>query len=471
LNRQTGALSKTIDRGSRGISFTLSALVFNVVPTMLELSIVCGVLAATCGPAYAGVALSTVAIYSMFTLSFTEWRTKFRVAMNKADNEAGNKAVDSLINFETVKYFNNEEYEAKVYDKYQKKYEEASLITSQTLAALNFGQNLIFSSALSVIMMMAANDIMSGNMSVGSLVMVNGLLFQLSVPLGFLGSVYREIRQAMIDMQVMFQLMSITPKISSSESQPKLAITPQSAEIEFNKVSFEYIHGQKILNGLTFKVPPGARFAIVGGSGSGKSTIIRLLYRFYQPSSGSISIGGQNIQAVDLDSVRRGISVVPQDCVLFHNTIRHNIAYGDLTASEESVRSVARMAELDQSIQDWPQGYDTQVGERGLKLSGGEKQRVAIARAILKNSPILIFDEATSSLDSITEQSIMRALNIATKDRTSIIIAHRLSTVVDCDQILVLDHGQVVEQGTHQELVSKTDSYYHKLWLSQNQTQ
>jgi len=320
-------------------------------------------------------------------------------------------------------------------------------------------------------MMMAANDIMSGNMSVGSLVMVNGLLFQLSVPLGFLGSVYREIRQAMIDMQVMFQLMSITPKISSSELQPKLMITPQSAEIEFNKVSFEYIHGQKILNGLTFKVPPGARFAIVGGSGSGKSTIIRLLYRFYQPSSGSISIGGQNIQAVDLDSVRRGISVVPQDCVLFHNTIRHNIAYGDLTASDESVRSVARMAELDQSIQDWPQGYDTQVGERGLKLSGGEKQRVAIARAILKNSPILIFDEATSSLDSITEQSIMRALNIATKDRTSIIIAHRLSTVVDCDQILVLDHGQVVEQGTHQELVSKTDSYYHKLWLSQNQSQ
>lgn len=245
LNRQTGALSKTIDRGSRGISFTLSALVFNVVPTMLELSIVCGVLAATCGPAYAGVALSTVAIYSMFTLSFTEWRTKFRVAMNKADNEAGNKAVDSLINFETVKYFNNEEYEAKIYDKYQKRYEEASLITSQTLAALNFGQNLIFSSALSVIMMMAAKDIMAGNMSVGSLVMVNGLLFQLSVPLGFLGSVYREIRQAMIDMQVMFQLMSITPKISSSDSHPKLKITPQSAEIEFNKVFFEYIHGQK----------------------------------------------------------------------------------------------------------------------------------------------------------------------------------------------------------------------------------
>lgn len=370
LNRQTGALSKTIDRGSRGISFTLSALVFNVVPTALELSIVCSVLAVTCGPAYAGVAFTTVAMYSLFTLAFTEWRTKFRVAMNKADNEAGNKAVDSLINYETVKYFNNENYEAGVYDKYLRKYESASLKTSQTLAALNFGQNLIFSSALSVIMMMAAQDIMAGNMSVGSLVMVNGLLFQLSVPLGFLGSVYREIRQALIDMQVMFQLMSVPPKIAPDKTLPPLAITPQSASINFDNVSFEYIHGQRILDNLTFTVPAGARYAIVGGSGSGKSTIVRLLYRFYQPGQGSISIGDQRIDSVDVDTVRRSISVVPQDCVLFHNTIRHNIGYGDLTKGDLEVETAAKMAELHNSIKDWPSGYNTQVGERGLKLSG-----------------------------------------------------------------------------------------------------
>ena len=370
LNRQTGALSKTIDRGSRAISFALSALVFNVAPTLLELSIVAGVLAATCGPAYAGVAVTTVALYSMFTLSFTEWRTKFRVAMNRADNEAGNKAVDSLINYETVKYFNNEQYEAGVYNKYLKKYEEASLKTSQSLAALNFGQNLIFSSALSVIMCMAARDILAGNMSVGGLVMVNGLLFQLSVPLGFLGSVWREIRQALIDMQVMFQLMSVQPKIPSTETLPKLDITRETAAIEFNKVSFEYIHGQKILNELTFRVPAGARYAIVGGSGSGKSTVIRLLYRFYQPASGSVRVAGQDIASRDLESVRRSVSVVPQDCVLFHDTIRHNIGYGNLAASEEEVAAAAGMAELHTSILDWPKGYDTQVGERGLKLSG-----------------------------------------------------------------------------------------------------
>ena len=471
LNRQTGALSKTIDRGSRGINFALSALVFNVVPTVLELSLVCGILYYSCGPAYSLVALSTVSVYSAFTLWFTEYRTQFRVAMNKADNEAGNKAVDSLINYETVKYFNNEKYETSIYDSYLKRYEDASLKTSQTLALLNFGQNAIFSTALSVIMVMAAQDIMAGNMSVGNLVMVNGLLFQLSVPLGFLGSVYREIRQALIDMQVMFQLMSVPTKISSKPcaSVPVLDISPHTAEISFNKVTFEYIRGQKILNELSFTVPSGARYAIVGGSGSGKSTIIRLLYRFYQPGSGTITVGGRQIESVDVTSLRRNISVVPQDCVLFHNTIRHNIAYGDLAAGEREVERAARMAELHQSILGWPKGYDTQVGERGLKLSGGEKQRVAIARAVLKDSPILVFDEATSSLDSITENSIMRALDEATRGRTSILIAHRLSTVVNCDNILVLDKGRVVEQGTHAQLLEKRDSYYNRLWSSQHQ--
>ena len=470
LNRQTGALSKTIDRGSRGISFALSALYFNILPTAVELALVCGILAGTCGPAYAGVAFSTVAVYSAFTLYFTEKRTKIRKAMNQADNEAGNKAVDSLINYETVKYFNNEQYEAAVYDSALSKYEVASLRISQTLAQLNFGQGLIISSALSVIMMMAAQDIMAGNMTVGGLVMVNGLLFQLSVPLGFLGSVYREIRQALQDMEVMFQLLSVTPKIASNPSMPELVLSPETAAISFDKVTFEYIHGQRILNDLSFTVPSGGRYAIVGGSGSGKSTIIRLLYRFYQPSSGSITVGNKKIEAVDVASLRRNISVVPQDCVLFHNTIRHNIAYGDLEAGEERVERAARMAELHQSILEWPRGYDTQVGERGLKLSGGEKQRVAIARTILKDSPILVFDEATSSLDSITEKSIMRALDEATRGRTSIIIAHRLSTVVDCDQILVLDKGRLVEQGTHSDLVEREGSFYRALWLSQHQT-
>jgi len=418
---------------------------------------------------YGAVALSAVSLYSGFTLAITQWRTKFRVNMNKADNEAGNKAVDSLINYETVKYFNNEDYEASQYDKSLKMYEDASLKTSTSLAALNFGQNAIFSVALSGIMIMASREILAGTMTVGDLVMVNGLLFQLSIPLGFLGSVYREIRQALIDMQIMFQLMTVDPKVSSQPDAPKLTVTPQTAEIAFNNVCFEYVEGQRILQNLTFTVPPGKSFAIVGGSGSGKSTVIRLLFRFFEPNSGSISVGGKDISVVDLDSLRRNIAIVPQDSVLFHNTIHHNIRYGDLSASEEQIFRAARMAELHETIEDWPKGYQTQVGERGLKLSGGEKQRVSIARAILKDSPILIFDEATSSLDSITENSIMRALAQATSGRTSICIAHRLSTVVNCDEILVLDHGEVVERGSHSQLLEDPKSFYSVLWNSQHE--
>jgi len=468
LNRQTGALSKTIDRGSRGISFVLSAIVFNVAPTLLELGLVCGILAHQCGPAYSAVALGTVGLYAAFTLGVTQWRTQFRVAMNRADNEAGNKAIDSLINFETVKYFNNEDYEARQYDKSLVKYEEASLKTNWSLAFLNFGQGFIFSAALSTIMVMAAKEIMEGTMTVGNLVMVNGLLFQLSVPLGFLGSVYREIRQALIDMQVMFQLLSVKPVISSIPAAPPLNITPENASIHFSNVNFQYIPGQPILRDLSFSVPPGQSYAIVGGSGSGKSTIIRLLFRFFEPNSGSIRVGNETISDVSLESLRRQIAIVPQDSVLFHNTIKHNIGYGDLSAGVEKVEEAAKMAELHNSILEWPNGYDTQVGERGLKLSGGEKQRVAIARAILKNSPILVFDEATSSLDSITEQSIMRALGEATRGRTSVIIAHRLSTVVNCDKILVMQRGKIAEMGTHAQLLSKPTSLYSELWNSQH---
>merc|ERR1719367_2313050 len=305
-------------------------------------------------------------------------------------------------------------------------------------------------------------------MSVSHLVMVNGLLFQISVPLGFLGSVWRELRQALIDMQVMFQLMTVEPKMSTEAVKPPLKISDKTSNIVFDNVSFSYVCGQQILDNLSFEVPAGQRYAIVGGSGSGKSTVIRLLYRFYSPKSGSIRIGDQEINGLDLSSVRRSISVVPQDCVLFHNTIRHNIGYSNLGASTQEVESAADMAELHSSILDWPSGYDTQVGERGLKLSGGEKQRVAIARAILKNSPILVFDEATSSLDSITEQSIMRALGEATRGRTSVIIAHRLSTVVNCDKILVMERGEIAEMGTHAQLLSNPTSLYSTLWNSQH---
>jgi len=469
LNRQTGALSKTIDRGSRGITTVLNALVFNILPTIFELGLVTGILALSCGPQFSAVALGAVASYAAFTLSVTSWRTQFRINMNRAENLAGNRAIDSLINYETVKYFNNEKYELQEYDKHLKKYEGAALKTSSSLALLNFGQGAIFSAALGVIMYMATQEIVAGRMTVGDLVMVNGLLFQLSIPLNFLGSVYREMRLSLTDMQVMFELMKLQPQIS----QPAVAkdlIACDKADITFDNVSFEYVAGNPILNNLSFTVPHGKRVAIVGGSGSGKSTLIRLLYRFYEPCSGSIHIGGEDVRDYDMEKLRRNIAIVPQDCVLFHNTIQHNIAYGDLeaAASEARVTEVAKMCELHSSIETWPNGYQTQVGERGLKLSGGEKQRVAIARAVLKGSPILVFDEATSSLDSITENSIMRALNKATEGRTSILIAHRLSTVVNCDLIMVLDKGRIVETGTHQELLAAPNSLYSKLWESQN---
>ncbi|XP_011196097.1 iron-sulfur clusters transporter ABCB7, mitochondrial isoform X2 [Zeugodacus cucurbitae] len=468
LNKQTGALSKTIDRGSRGINFVLSAMLFNIVPTIFELTLVSSILGMKCGLAFAGVSMGCVGVYAAFTLAVTQWRTKFRIYMNQAENEAGNKAVDSLINYETVKYFNNEQFEAGRYNEVLKKYEAASLKTSTSLAMLNFGQNAIFSSALSIIMVLAANEISKGNMTVGDLVMVNGLLFQLSIPLGFLGSVYREVRQALLDMQSMFTLMNVDARISSAPNAPQLAVGTDNASIEFRNVSFEYESGKPIFKDMSFTIPAGKTIAFVGGSGSGKSSMVRLLFRFFEPNAGKIFINGQDISEVDLDSLRHAIAVVPQDSVLFHDTIQHNIHYGNLNKSQDDVENAARMADLHDSIISWPKQYDTQVGERGLKLSGGEKQRVAIARAILKNSPILIFDEATSSLDSITEQNILQALSRATANRTSICIAHRLSTVMDADEIFVLENGRVGERGTHAELLKK-NGLYARLWETQTQ--
>uniref|UniRef100_A0A8C4EGX8 Iron-sulfur clusters transporter ABCB7, mitochondrial n=1 Tax=Dicentrarchus labrax TaxID=13489 RepID=A0A8C4EGX8_DICLA len=461
LSRQTGALSKAIDRGTRGISFVLSALVFNLGPTVFEMALVSAILYYKCGGQFAAVALGTLSAYTLFTILVTQWRTRFRIEMNKADNEAGNAAIDSLLNYETVKYFNNEKYEAEKYDGYLKIYESSSLKTTSTLAMLNFGQSAIFSVGLTGIMLLASKGIAAGTMTVGDLVMVNGLLFQLSLPLNFLGTVYRETRQALIDMNTLFTLLNVDTKIKR-DLAPALTIPPQEATIRFEDVYFEYLEGQKVLNGVSFEVPAGKKVAIVGGSGSGKSTIVRLLFRFYEPQRGNIYIAGQNIRDVSLDSLRKALGVVPQDAVLFHNTIFYNLQYGNINATPEEVYQVARLAGIHDAILRMPYGYDTQVGERG------EKQRVAIARAILKNPPILLYDEATSSLDSITEENILNSMKEMVKDRTSMFIAHRLSTIVDADEIIVLNGGKVAERGSHHTLLTNPSSLYADLWNTQN---
>ncbi|XP_077163579.1 iron-sulfur clusters transporter ABCB7, mitochondrial isoform X2 [Paroedura picta] len=421
-----------------------------------------------CGAQFALVSLGTLGAYTIFTVGVTQWRTKFRIEMNKADNDAGNAAIDSLLNYETVKYFNNEKYEAEQYDGFLKSYENASLKTTTTLALLNFGQSTIFSIGLTAIMVLASQGIIAGNLTVGDLVMVNGLLFQLSLPLNFLGTVYRETRQALIDMNTLFTLLNIDTKIKDKELAPPLQITPQTASIAFDNVHFEYLQGQKVLSGVSFEVPAGRKVAIVGGSGSGKSTLVRLLFRFYEPQQGDIYVAGQNIQDVSLDSLRKAIGVVPQDAVLFHNSIFYNLLYGNTSASAEEVYAVAKLAGIHDAILRMPNGYNTQVGERGLKLSGGEKQRIAIARAILKNPPIILYDEATSSLDSITEENILSAMRDMVRYRTSVFIAHRLSTVVDADEIIVLDQGKVAERGKHSDLITSSSSLYYEMWHTQS---
>ncbi|GAB5584709.1 iron-sulfur clusters transporter ABCB7 [Prionailurus iriomotensis] len=469
LSRQTGALSKAIDRGTRGISFVLSALVFNLLPIMFEVTLVSGILYYRCGAQFALVTLGTLGAYTAFTVAVTRWRTRFRIEMNKADNDAGNAAIDSLLNYETVKYFNNENYEAQRYDRFLKTYETASLKSTSTLAMLNFGQSAIFSVGLTAIMVLASQGIVAGTLTVGDLVMVNGLLFQLSLPLNFLGTVYRETRQALIDMNTLFTLLKVDTRIKDKAMASPIQITPQTSTVVFDNVHFEYVEGQKVLDGVSFEVPAGKKVAIVGGSG--KSTIVRLLFRFYEPQKGNIYLAGQNIQDVSLESLRRAVGVVPQDAVLFHNTIYYNLLYGNIHASPEEVYAVAKLAGLHDSILRMPHGYDTQVGERGLKLSaanGGEKQRVAIARAILKDPPVILYDEATSSLDSITEETILGAMRDAVKHRTSIFIAHRLSTVVDADEIIVLDQGKIAERGTHHGLLGNPGSIYSEMWHTQS---
>lgn len=466
LNRQTGALSRTIDRGSRSIDFVLRSLLFNVVPTALEIGLVSGILAHQFGWQYAGVSLATLSAYTAFTVGITQWRTQFRRNMNRLENEASNKVVDSLMNYETVKYFNNEDHEALRYDDSLRGYQEASLKTLTSLSFLNAGQNAIFSVGLTAMMLMAGQGVAEGTLTVGDLVLVNTMLFQLSIPLNFIGSVYRDIRQAVIDMEAMSDLRAVRPIIGTSGGQVKVEVGPKS--IEFENVHFSYASERPILNGTSFSIQPGTTTAIVGLSGSGKSTILKLFYRFYDANEGRIMVNGKDIREYKLDSYRKSIAVVPQDTVLFNESIFYNIHYGNLDATKEQVIQAARVARIHDSIMNFPMGYDTVVGERGLKLSGGEKQRVAIARAILKDSDVLLFDEATSSLDSETESEIVRNFKEISETKTSLIIAHRLSTIQDADNIIVMENGRAVESGTHFELLQRKDSRYAEMWMRQH---
>ncbi|CAK4085093.1 unnamed protein product [Aphanomyces euteiches] len=469
LDRQTGALARTIDRGSRSIDFVLRSILFNVAPTALEIALVSGIMASQFGWKYAGVTLGTLTAYTAFTVGITQWRTEIRRRMNKLENEAGGKVIDSLMNYETVKYFNNEKHEADRYDSTLREYQDASLKTQTSLSFLNAGQNFIFSAGLTAIMYMASDGIVQGHLTVGDLVLVNGLLFQLSIPLNFIGSVYREVRQSVIDMEAMFALQSVAPVIKTADNATTdITRTPKS--IEFENVAFGYRPDTPILTGTSFRVPPGQTIAVVGSSGSGKSTILRLLYRFYDVEGGRILVDGKDIRSMDVDTFRKLIAVVPQDTVLFNDTIMYNIRYGNLQATDEQVKNAAKVAQIHDSIERFPEGYNTKVGERGLKLSGGEKQRVAIARAMLKDAPILLFDEATSALDSETEHEIVKEFKAIGLHKTTLIIAHRLSTIQDADEIIVMDKGTVVERGTHVELLQLPQSRYADMWNRQQQT-
>ena len=465
LNRQTGGLTRAIDRGSKGIEFLLRFAAFEIVPVLVELIAVGIVLWATFGLAYAAVTVTTVIIYIIYTIKVTEWRIAIRRKMNLADENASTKAIDSLLNFETVKYFNSEKIEADRFDNAMKSYEDSAVKARASLSVVNIGQGAIIAIGLFLIMGMAGEDIASEKMSIGDFVVVNTFLLQLYLPLNFLGFVYREIRQSLLDIGRMFALVDEMPDIVDKENAYDLDV--HSGKIEFKNIKFSF-GNRVILKNLSFVVNPGHKVAIVGPTGAGKSTISKLLFRFYDPSSGIISIDNQNIKDVTQSSLRSNIGVVPQDTVLFNDTIKYNIAYSKPGASIEEINNAAKLSSIDRFIANLEIGYDTIVGERGLKLSGGEKQRVAIARALLKNPKIFIFDEATSALDSKTEKSIEKSLKKLSNKNSTLVIAHRLSTIIDADKIIVLENGIIAEQGSHKELIKK-NGLYAEMWLRQQE--
>jgi ABC-type transport system involved in Fe-S cluster assembly fused permease/ATPase subunit len=468
LERKTGGLTRVLERGRNGIETIVRMVILQLVPTIVEVTLLMAVLLWKFDWRYVLATLITVVIYMYYTYIATEWRIGIRRKMNDSDTEANTKAIDSLLNYETVKYFNSEEREAARYDRSMERYEQASVKAYTSLAVLNTGQAIIFTAGLTATMVMCAIGVRSGRNTVGDFVMVNAMMIQLYQPLNFMGMVYREIKQAIIDIEKMFSVLSRNPEIKDSPDAVPLIVT--SGNVRFDNVQFAYEPDRPILKGLSFEVPAGKTVAIVGPSGAGKSTISRLLFRLYDVSSGRILIDGQDIRNVTQASLRASIGMVPQDTVLFNDTIRYNIRYGRWEASDTEVEEAARLAQIDGFIRMSPKGYETQVGERGLKLSGGEKQRVAIARTVLKAPPILVLDEATSALDSHTEREIQDALERVSRNRTSLVIAHRLSTIVTADEIIVLDQGRIAERGTHGQLLA-TSGLYASMWNRQREAQ
>ncbi|WP_036170740.1 ABC transporter ATP-binding protein/permease [Massilia sp. 9096] len=468
LNRQTGGMTRDIERGTRGVSSLVSYSLFSILPTLVEISLVLGYLALHYDKSFALITLAALATYIVFTIVVTEWRTHFRRTMNELDSKANTRAVDSLINYETVKYFSNEDYEAKRYDEGLQNYEAAAVRSQTSLSMLNSGQSLIIAAAVTAILWRATSGVIDGTMTLGDLVLVNSFMLQLYIPLNFLGVIYREIKQSLADMERLFALLEQNREVADSKDAKPLVT--HGAQVEFSHVEFSYDPKRQILFDVDFTIPAGTTTAVVGHSGSGKSTLSRLLYRFYDVQQGSIRIDGQDLRHVTQDSLRHAIGIVPQDTVLFNDTIEYNIAYGRPGASRADIVAAARAASIHEFIESLPDGYATMVGERGLKLSGGEKQRVAIARTLLKNPAILIFDEATSALDSKSEQAIQAELKEIAKQRTTLVIAHRLSTIADAGQILVLDHGRIVERGTHAALLA-ADGLYKQMWDRQQARQ
>jgi ATP-binding cassette subfamily B protein len=475
LDRQTGGVSRDIERGTRGIGFLLNFMLFNILPTLLEIVLVAAILISKYNIWFAVITFVTLLMYIAFTLFVTEWRMVVRRSMNDLDSKANSRAIDSLLNYETVKYFGNEQYEARRYDENMQHWEVAAVRNTTSLAYLNAGQSFIVAIGITALMLLAADGVVDGTMTLGDLVLVNVFMIQLYMPLHFLGYVYREIRHALADMEKMFGLLHEHREVADAPdaralSLGKAEVRPRHgmAEVRFEQVDFGYAPDRQILFDVSFSIPEGHTVAVVGASGAGKSTLSRLLFRFYDVQQGRISINGQDIRSVTQSSLRAAIGIVPQDTVLFNDTIYYNIAYGRPGAAREEIIAAAQAAHIHDFVESLPQGYDTPVGERGLKLSGGEKQRVAIARAILKNPAILIFDEATSALDSKSEKAIQAELQTIAQNRTTLIIAHRLSTVVDADQILVMDKGRIVERGSHRELLAQ-NRLYAQMWNLQKQ--